>query len=389
MSGFTLYETLRILVPGLLATLIGRLTLWIVSITTGLDFAQSLPLFDNAVLSLGLSLFLGLLLYSVDLPVRLMIAKDGASWGQLPSNKLLDLLGKETIWRNAPIGLYFLLSDRYLPNETHRRIYLFGSLFRVFVDLRFLLAVAAVAGCALSLLTASQVAAIEWSWGAALFALTPLVGIALLGIPGEREHKINKLLKNEATPDPLGDYRKQRNAGISQLKWLYLLIAGTGSAAAAMFLWKNTALTLLASIPAVVNVAVWFWIEIGKPNYRREERGDKILWNELDMRSFVMLKTGIDHHEPNFWPIQRTVADIVFFLPWLGASSVALARMGRPSQSVILWALLILPCSLIASVRKHETRLLATYREQSNWLEHHSSEIRRIASTGQLPEHWS
>lgn len=401
MSGFTLYETLRILVPGLLATLIGRSVLWIVGATSGVEIAKRLPMIDSTSFSLSLSLLLGLLLYSFDLPSRLMISKEGSGWGKLPSNKLLEILGNGTVWGDTPFGLYFLLSDRYLPAETHRRVYLFGSLFRVFVDLRFLLGIATATGCALSLSVANRTAHLEWSWEATIFALLPLMGVALMGIPGERDHKRNKLLKNDELSNSLGEYEKTRNAGIARLGVLYFSIFATGSGAVASLLAASAPLTIVAVVLAGVSVAMWFWIEIGKPSEQKHAKestapngqqigpDSTIPWNTTDARSYVMLKLGVDHHEPNFWPVQRTIADIVFFAPWIAAASITIALSGAHKETVLLWALLILPCSLIAAVRKHEIRLLATYREQSNWLEHHSADVKTIASTGKLPDQWN
>jgi len=103
---------------------------------------------QSPLVAIAVATFLGLGFYMIDLPTKTRLYKEGdPKRFRLPSMTLADHL-KGTSLGNYPssLSLYFLISDRYLPPEFHKRVYLFGSLYRVYVDLRFLLAIAVTLG---------------------------------------------------------------------------------------------------------------------------------------------------------------------------------------------------------------------------------------------------
>jgi hypothetical protein len=402
MSGFGLYETLRIFVPGALAALILDFILRLGLASNFAKPAGSLGEFLEAVESpagfAAVALLVGLLLYLVDLPSKLELSRRGSKDWPLPSTTLGNLL-KDSNWSGNPLGLYIWMSDRYLHPETHKRIYLFGSLFRVYVDLRVLLAVGATLGPVLGL-HSSPLRQTQFSWFV-LAEITTLVGICLwMGWLAEQSHVENSYKKALKThllnPDGSGrqldfsrkreirasvrrDYRSARNKGLTRLGPLYAfqLVIGFSS----IYLVRHGSFAIFVGAAClVVALNVWFWVEKGSPDPESES---------LDWRSGVFRRLNAVTEEPNFRPLQRLMADLCLFLPYLVAASIAAAQKGHSPNELLAWGALIVPCVGIMAFRKHESRLLVTYKEQSDWLIAGTEKIKELRETGALADLWN
>ncbi len=372
MSGFSLYETLRIFVPGALGVLIADLT---VRLATGPDVFAPAPGFATDVVETlestgpfaGLALFLGLLLYLVDLPTRTRIYGGDPDQGSpLPTRTLGTMLSGTGLEDDA-LGLYFVLSDKYLPEEMHRRVYLFGSLFRVYVDLRVLAATALVGGTLLAVISARRSAGLdELGAGALAFvaAGVALAIVAAVALFGARAQAVRGRPRSGAQPaTPVGPS---------------VVILGLGALAVVLGLVLEAPAAYVSLVPGGAALAVWWAIEIGPPAP-----------SERTWRAAVFERLGVDRvAAPQFSVAQRVVTELALVAPPLAAASAAAVLQGRPEGSVIAWALLAVPATAIMSIRKHERRLLGIYADQSRWLELQKPKIMEIARTGTLPDKW-
>jgi hypothetical protein len=180
--------------------------------------AQSLnfvSVLESPLWALGIALVAGLLLYAIDIPARtyLMRVGDPPAGKGLPSRHLGEMLSSEAL-KDREMSVYFLLLDRFMHPETHRRIYLFGSLFRVFVDLRilagffFVLSVLAglLAGSADIRHTALSVELATWT------TLTLAIWVVAY-LYGFGQHAMNSAPKNHTG---LKDLLKRRGPAVQQ-----------------------------------------------------------------------------------------------------------------------------------------------------------------------------
>lgn len=76
-------------------------------------------------------------------------------------------------------------------------------------------------------------------------------------------------------------------------------------------------------------------------------------------------------------------------MPWLLGAAVLYENLGASSAALLSWGILILPCTAIMGIRKHELRLLSSYGDQTLWLEMHAKEVETIKNGGELPDEWS
>ncbi len=373
MSGFTIYETLRIFLPGALGILFADLT---VRLATGPEvFAPGRGVAEAVVESLesagtfaGLAVLLGLLLYLVDMPARTRLIEGDVARGYArPSDTLAAMLAGTALERDS-LSLYFILSDKYLPEELHKRIYLFGSLYRVFVDLRVLAMTALVSGSLLAAVAARRDAArvtLEIGWEAVLATSVVALLVAAVALFGVREHAVRRA-------------RSPRTS--TRGAWLVgpgLLILALAGAAAAQAIAMPSPWAYAALVPGGAALAVWWAVEIG-PARPGEQTFRAALLGLLGLQSAVA---------PQFSVAQRTLTELALVVPAVVAASAAAALQGRPPASVLAWALLAVPAAAIMSIRKHETRLLGAYRQQSTWLCLQKAKIADIVTNG-LPDSW-
>jgi hypothetical protein len=125
---------------------------------------------------------------------------------------------------------------------------------------------------------------------------------------------------------------------------------------------------LIGVLPAGGALVLWYWIEIGPPKD-----------GSLARRAKTLRRLGCDDStHPQYTPGQRTRSDLAVYLPALIAASHAGVYLDRPDGAVIAWALLIIPATIIMTARKHESRILSSYRTQRTWLLLHEDKIREV-----------
>lgn len=347
----------------------------------GSERAESLlSTLETPVVFAAVALVVGLILYLVDFPMKMRIAGGDARRGfPLPSKELgLHLRG--TPLENSEMSLYFILSDQYLPPDLHRRVYLFGSLYRVFVDLRIVLILATVVGPALALATTSRdvdLSAMPGLDGRALAAVLLLVGSALaVGLVGIRSHAANFLRKHGAVVDYLRQVREQAGA----ISVLALTLTLLGALSTLLLATGEPAPQMMGIAPLLIAVALWLSVEIGPPT----EEPSRVSW-----RSGLLRLLRASYEDPQYSPLQRLLADLGLVLPWIVASSLATWNQGADPERILLWGVFLLPGVAIMSVRKHEVRLLTAYRDQCVWLDLHADRIKVIAKELRLPDAWN
>ncbi len=382
MGGFTLYETLRILVPGVLTTL-------------SLDFALRVgfgpkvfeadggvngfvELLESTAGFTAFSLTAGLLLYMIDVPVKLRIFRGEPDRDhRMPSETLREMLRGSPLERDA-LSLYFTLTDQYLPDEMRKRVYLFGSLYRIYVDLRVLLMTVAVATMASSEMVARADGdanpPVELSSAATACVLGIVVALGVVGGFGVRRHLIASRRSHGSSTPLLG----QVAADARDVAWALIVLGVAGGLGALSLASSNWLLVASGIAGVVLQLTVWMMLEIGPPD---ADETDK--W-----RDRLLHALGAHRGRAQYAAVQRLLFDLFLILPWLIGATWTNVLLDRDPATVLAWALLILPPVAVMSFRKHEERLLGIYREQTVWLEAHSEDIRMIRDSRLLPDRW-
>jgi hypothetical protein len=388
MSGFTLYETLRIFVPGALALFLADLVLRMAfgQGTWAADGSatQALHLLEQVSVALAASLLLGLILYSVDLPSRMRIQREGdPPRFRVPTETLGELLRPSSL-EAKKLGLYFLLSDRYLALETHKRVYLFGSLFRIFADLRFLLGAALITGIyllsidkwtlapAVSMGDRLQWMADDWD----IFSIPALLLLAI-GVISEHRHAVNIRNQSRSADQDRRWFREARTqvAEIGPTALVGLALGVVGAIAVGMEgQWR-----IIAAALAIAGLTLWMWVDIGPPK--------DLTYPDLRSRALTLL--GASRPRTQFTPLQRTLVDVATFAPWFIAADLAYRVAGVDPSETLIWLVLLTPASIIMASGKHEQRLLVIYEDQSTWLDLHRDFIEAIRDSGRFGDSWA
>jgi hypothetical protein len=298
---------------------------------------------EKPVTSIVLSLAIGLLLYLIDLPEKTRLYREGADGWRLPSGTLdahmnsLDPPARRPVEDHDPkwLSVYFVLSDKYLPEETHRRIYLFGSLYRVYVDLRSLLAIGAVGGLAAAAVSASHLNGFDPNPPVPPRASAAICGLLLIvmavGLVGVRAHAVKSRTKHTSEPDPqaASSFSERMKAELramlpSGLAMMTLgLIAGEALIRPALWL-RLTGFTLL-----LIQLYLWFAVEIGPPKLRDGK--------PIDWRSGMLKRFGANDDRTQYIPLQRLLCDLALFGPWVYFGYVAYSNTGSSLSSLLAW----------------------------------------------------
>lgn len=338
--------------------------------------AEFLNVLESPLWALGIALVAGLLLYAIDVPARtyLMRVGDPAAGKGLPSRHLGEMLSSEAL-REREMSVYFLLLDRYMHPETHRRIYLFGSLFRVFVDLRILagfffvlsLVAGLLAGSGDIRLTALSEELATWT------TLTMALWVAAY-FYGFGQHAMNSARKHRTG---IKDFLERHGPEILKIWPIALLLVAVNMFSVAMAL--SGLQVLVTVVGSALGFGLWLRLEIGPPPGLGYWPG--VWWRAVQFTG-VKVDNGLSAH-------QRAVVDLAEFGPWLLAAPFLVHALGREASWVSAWLVFLVPIGLVLGFHKHEDRLRNTYGDQITWLDLHSDEIRRLDERGQLPSDWS
>lgn len=390
VTGFGLYETLRLVIPGSIAVAVLTITMRLATgegaLLTGGPFEAVIDALQGATF-LFAALAVGFLLYLIDLPTRARLSQGDPENGViLPTSELRKML-EGTKQQSKAFSLYFILSDGRLPPELHRRVYFFGGMYRIYFDARVLAAAGVALGGPFAL--AVQGGGIsDWIKPSYLLMVVAILGfITITALIGESKHAIESMRK-QARSDGLdfpsatlrSEYLQRARRGALAM-WgpvLALLILGSvgGFLTDAAALWMR----LLGMATVVVAVVLWAMVElgppeeVGKPPETRPHgpiRGRLLTWLGLKPSTRVQ-----------YTQLQRGLMDLALFVPPLVAGAAAAQNQGRPAMMVLAWAILAAPAALIMGVRKHEQRLLASYNDQVNWLRINEQNIKRLAEDG-------
>lgn len=374
MSGFGVYETLRILVPGwFVAAFLNagtRLAFGATPVDLPADVAAFTQLLENPLANLGVALVAGLLLYAMDLPTKagVYLVGDPDNGKEPPSRHLRRMLTNDEL-KDRSLSLYFLLQDEFMHQATHRKVYLFGSLYRIFVDLRVLAAISLVA----FVIVGSSSAPIRQVPFAPTAWLLLLAAVWLAPYAYDwGQHAINSVRKHE---DSLGDFLSRRRAELSL--WPLVVFMLLVNALAAAFVRLGGALLLLGVAMAVVGVGVWLRAELGGST---EKRWAGIWW-------WIASRAGAPSQRI-FTSHQRAFFDVATYLPWVVVASILTPGTDEGGPWVLAWLAFLLPLSLVLGFHKHEDRLRNSYGDQNMWLDLHSAEIEEVDRQGRFPVTW-
>jgi hypothetical protein len=187
-SSFEFYEGIRIFIPG--AAVVGLYT----GVVNTFALAAPDPA-NNLVAAAVAALLVGLLLYFIDYPSR------GAAYlSGLPDQELENWNLPKSLNR---VNLYFVLMDTDLPGGIRNRALYMGSMYRIGVELAYLLFVTSVCvlGIALFLpssgrpVSAAPIEPVLWV-GAGLFALLFAITLGLDASRARKKREIGtRLLK--------------------------------------------------------------------------------------------------------------------------------------------------------------------------------------------------
>jgi hypothetical protein len=375
---FGLYESFRLLLPGGLAVLVFGLAFRLAagpSDTRG-GVAQTVASADAGQFLVA-ALASGFLLYLLDVPAQTRLYREADPPRVImPSDRLKELWAN-TANKDHSFAGYFLLSDAYLPPESHRRVYFWGSLYRIYAYARLLAAAALGVIAPLAVwLAADEPTGRALPSGTWLFAGLALVAAcAVVGAAGELGHaqRATRPKKDQDRAARTREYKRKlaaRTRSVAPAAIAVLLSQAAAVAVAA----EGSALSLAAGIGlGLAAVGLWGLIEVGPPGDRQP-----VTVHERVLRGLRV--TG--DRSTQYPAAQRTLMDLALFLPVAVGVATAAQSTGAPPSYVLLWGLLMIPCTLVMAVRKHEQRLLATYGDQLAWLELNRDAVLSVGRKG-------
>lgn len=373
MTGFTIYETLRIFTPGALAVFVLDVSLRLSTAHSVFGVGGSGPTdIADAIETVAtfalLALVFGLFLYLVDLPERLRIFRGDPGWAILPSTAMRSLIEDTSPfaaqrYKDYALNLFFLFSDKYVPDDLHKRIYLFGAVYKIFVDLRVLTVTALVASVPAAIVAARIQGTDKVTPG---FSTVGAIGVAVIvayvvvmGAIAARTRLVRHLESN-----PSDDPTRPPTLGMACV----LVLAVLASAAIVIAARLRTPAAWISLLPAAAALTWWFWMEVGPP------RTNSHRWRDNGLAALGCERSD----QPQFSPFQRTLIDLAIFVPFLVGASIADAHLGRPPTAVLAWAVFVVPATTIMTIRKHESRLLGAYRHQLAWLMLNEVKIKEV-----------
>jgi hypothetical protein len=391
MNGFSLYETLRFLIPGALAAAI-------LSVTTRLATGSG-PLLGQGPASsvidtlaggtfLTTALVLGFLLYIVDLPTRARIYTEGdpKNGKVLPSATLRRLLNEANARNSAflskrSLSLYFLLSDAHLPPELHRKVYFFGGLYRIYTDARILAMLAlAIGPCVGLVVVGDGQLGPTVAWTQVLPLLVCVLFPVLAGVSSELGHAAASIRAHKNDPT-MPRYRKRLLTGIREVSGITCVVFVLEVAGWLLCGQGAVGPRVIGLALAISAMVLWCFFEMGPPPVNS---------SALLIRSLSLRKLGcVPTERTQFAPAQRAGVDLALIVASLLGAATLTAEQGRSPWALLLWGGFAAVATLIVVTRKHEVRLLNSYADQSTWLELNRGKIDAMARDASTQTTWS
>jgi hypothetical protein len=384
VSGFTIYETLRIFIPGGMTLLIVDLSLRLATGTPESDVAPGWPSDISSAIESGtgfvaLSVVVGLFLYMIDLPERLrVVAGDPTRGYERPSAVFSEMLrvhnstfGNRKYGDEMALSLFFAIIDKYMPEELHKRIYLFGALFKIFADLRAVLTAALLLGVPASIAYGTTdgrgVHDLSLNAQASISVFIVLLALLALGIAGHLRFRMDLHRYERKSGQTVA-----AGPGASQLAFPMLLLAVLGTSAVALATNLAGPAGYSGVVVGALAWALWFSLETGPP-----EPGKTFGWRRFGewnpvhhgLRSQLLSLLGIKETEAPQLPIlYRTFTDLAVYAPMLVGASIGAVFLDRRPTAVLGWGVIPVLAVLIMSNRKHERRQLNVYHDQAAFL---------------------
>lgn len=395
MTGFGLYETLRLLIPGSIAVAVFTAVL---RLSTGSGHLLSAGPYEAVIDSLQGATFLfasvaaGFILYLVDVPARARLSAEGdpGNGYVLPTAKLKEML-TGTELSSKYFSLYFILSDGKLPPELHRRVYFFGGMYRIYFDLRILAMLGVAIGGPFALVVEGHGASDVVGGEYAAYGLSILAAMVVMTLVGESKHAVESMRKDSRRGEgeyPSGKlfrrYLRRAQSAFGEMLLASVVLGGLAGVGSYLCDLDGHGFRGLGLALLVCAFSLWLMIELGPPG--TVGRGNKARPSG-PVRGRVL---GAIRLRPasrtQYTQLQRGMVDVALLVGPLLAAARSAENLGRDATTVLLWAALALPASLVMSIRKHEQRLLAAYRDQVNWLDINEPNIRSLAEKG--PNDW-
>jgi hypothetical protein len=393
MTGFGIYETLRLVIPGSIAVAIFSAVLRLAAgegkLLADGPFAGVVAALEGTTF-LFAALAVGFILYLADLPTRARVFKGDPDNGiQLPTDALREML-KGTPHQDKSFSLYFILSDGRLPPELHRRIYFFGGLYRIYFDARLLAAGGVALGGPFALAVAGEGISdlIGSTYLASAAAL--LVVVVLMTLVGESRHAVESMKKHAPKDRPypssgLGrEYLGRAWKGFAAMLPAAAVVLLLGIAANFMADAASNWLRISGVCTAGAALLLWVMVELGPPTPDTKDEGTRS-GDPVRGRILVWLRLK-PSTQTQYTQLQRGVMDLALFAPAVVGAACAAQNQGRSALWVLAWGFLLLPAVLIMAIRKHEQRLLASYKDQVRWLQINEENIKTLATQGPAGE---
>jgi len=183
----TTYEFLRILMPGYYAAASVMLHLWLFENDLAIRLAGNPALFTMIFVFAGF--FLGFLIYAVDWPSRRAVFEERKVLGDFIIERakacaLGPKLPLDEIKRYSNF-VYWLILDTDVPPERRQRVYYFGSIYRLYADVRAItiLTIGAIAATvAFELLQCDTCRGLCMIQFASTYIMPILMSLILLGV---------------------------------------------------------------------------------------------------------------------------------------------------------------------------------------------------------------
>ena len=376
MSGFTIYETLRIFVPGALSLLIADL---LIRLSTGVVPhtipASMIKIIESPGQFVILSVATGIILYLVDPSERIRIFNGDPYRGfAQPSTKMREIVSNynghhpnDKFPLEESLSLYFLFSDRDLPNALHQRVYLFGAVYKIAVDVRVLV-VSTFVACVPVALAYESLDHVNYQPPYSSGTLIGVVcGLALVTLT------INACVGSRISAlDHQSDEHTQTKMPCQtyglEMMWPLVVLSALSSLSVILSLEFNGDSRYWGALFSVLLIGLWFAFEIGPSEFR--EKNPIRTFQRYGLHSGLMHALGILPRKlPQFPQWIRAFVDLVVIIPAIVGAMILDTYLGRPQISLLWWVMYIAPALLILMTRKHERRLLGAYRHQNAYLD--------------------
>ncbi|MFC7489423.1 MULTISPECIES: hypothetical protein [unclassified Knoellia] len=400
MTGFSLYETFRFVIPGAIAAALVSLTLRL-AIGSGAMYSEGpakglVAELATARTFLFVALSFGFILYALDLPVRARIYEEGdPEHGYLvPSNtldKMLSACRPQEWLAGKTLSVYFLLMDAHFPTELHKKVYFFGGLYRIYFDARVLIVTALTLGPVIGLVALrGDPSSSEFHRTHALVAAISIILSIAAGAVATVLHrnasKARRVRRGDLTPH---EYLKRLRQALREAGWVAAFIVGAQASALTLAMQGAVGVRIIGLGMATTALICWVLFEFGPPPVRTPHPKTGEL-PPRSVRALILNRLRCpDSPETQFIPAQRALVDAALMAPAMIAATNLTIEQGRSANAVLWWALLLGIGTFIVVSRKHEVRLLNSFRDQSTWLSWNRKKIEMRAQDLAPDDAWA